>query len=301
MNKYKVSVIVPTYNQVERLKIVLKSLLNQNFDKKMYEVIVINDGSNDNTRKYLESLNIENLIYISLENNRGRSYARNCGVRKSVNELLIFVDGDRVCPPDFIENHVKAHMEHPRSVVLGSIAELFISELENFFNCYDLKIEEELKKARYFNYFEFISQIYNEKGETNDVLCWTTLFTSNFSIEKTILDEIGKFDEEFTKWGLENFELGYRLYINKIRFVLNREAINYHLFHTSNNRTGEERSENYLLFIKKHRFNGVEFLLEFLDGKMSLEGFRNAVIGKKEKFTKKNYYQPRKFGSKVFL
>lgn len=301
MNKYKVSVIIPTYNQVERLKIALRSLLNQNFDKKMYEIIVINDGSTDNTRKYLESLNIENLIYISFENNRGRAYARNCGVRKSVNELLIFVDGDRVCPPDFIENHVKAHIERPKSVILGSIAELYISELENFFNCYDSKLDEELKKARYFNYFEFISQIYNENGETNDVLCWTTLFTSNFSIEKTVLDEIGKFDEEFKKWGLENFELGYRLYINKIRFVLNREAINYHLFHTSNNRTGEERLENYLLFIKKHRFNGAEFLLEFLDGKMSLEDFRNAVIGKKKKFTKKNYYQPRKFGSKVFL
>jgi len=92
-----VSVIIPTYNSCKTLKLTLESLEKQKLNpkqKKLIEVIVIDDGSEDKTGQMIKNANFKlNLKYVR-QNNLGRSYARNLGIAISTGRILIFIDSD---------------------------------------------------------------------------------------------------------------------------------------------------------------------------------------------------------------
>ena len=86
----KVSVIIPTFNRENYVTKAIDSVLNQNFTH--YEIIVIDDGSTDNTRKTLEPYR-EKIQYI-YQDNSGVSAARNAGIRQAKGEWIAFLDSD---------------------------------------------------------------------------------------------------------------------------------------------------------------------------------------------------------------
>ena len=90
----KFSVIIPVYNTEKYLERCLESVLNQNF--KNYEIIIINDGSTDGSKKIIEKYlkKHKNIIYIENKSNKGLSNARNNGVLESNGEYLLFLDSD---------------------------------------------------------------------------------------------------------------------------------------------------------------------------------------------------------------
>lgn len=97
-----VSVIVPAYNVAKYIEKCLESILLQSYQP--LEIIVIDDGSNDDTKRIVENLAINNnLIKFYHQENKGVSAARNCGIEHSVGDYLIFVDGDDYLAKDFIE------------------------------------------------------------------------------------------------------------------------------------------------------------------------------------------------------
>ena len=89
------SIIVPVYNLEKYISICLDSLYEQDLDKSLYEVIVINDGSDDNTLNIINQykMRYSNLKVISQENS-GVSVARNRGIADSSGDYVLFVDGD---------------------------------------------------------------------------------------------------------------------------------------------------------------------------------------------------------------
>ncbi len=99
----KISVIVPIYNAEKYLEICLNSIIHQTY--KNIEIILINDGSNDNSEKICERYknNDERIIYIKQEN-KGVSSARNLGVELSSGEYILFVDADDYLELNMIEN-----------------------------------------------------------------------------------------------------------------------------------------------------------------------------------------------------
>lgn len=102
MNNFKVSVIVPVYNCAEYIGATLKSIINQDFDD--YEIIVIDDGSTDDSLQVINAtLKDCGIPYkVVHQSNGGVSVARNHGIHISTGEYLVFVDAD-----DFIlENHL---------------------------------------------------------------------------------------------------------------------------------------------------------------------------------------------------
>lgn len=102
MKSPKVSIIVPAHNAEKDIKRCLNSIINQTY--KNIEIIVINDGSKDNTQKIVESFKnkYNNIILINQEN-RGVSQSRNIGIDRSTGDYIMFVDSD-----DFIENTMVA-------------------------------------------------------------------------------------------------------------------------------------------------------------------------------------------------
>ena len=91
----KISILVPVYNEEELIINCLKSLINQDYPKKDYEIIVINDGSKDNTKKNIEEFIKENKkVKIKLINqeNKGLASTRLIGARNAKYENLFFID-----------------------------------------------------------------------------------------------------------------------------------------------------------------------------------------------------------------
>ena len=94
----KVSIIIPTYNSFNSLKLTLASINRQKLNleqKKMVEVVVIDDGSTDHPNKILKERYSFNLKYFK-QNNLGRVCARNLGATLSFGEILFFLDSDVV-------------------------------------------------------------------------------------------------------------------------------------------------------------------------------------------------------------
>ena len=92
-----VSVIIPAYNQGAYLKRAIRSVLSQTYPD--FEVIVVDDGSTDNTPEVARSFNDSRLRYIYQEN-RGLSAARNTGIRHTTAPLLTFLDSDDLFLPE---------------------------------------------------------------------------------------------------------------------------------------------------------------------------------------------------------
>lgn len=94
----KISVIVPVYNNERTIERCIKSLLKQTYTN--FEIIIINDGSTDNTKEIIKKFQNNKKIYIFDQPNRGVSCARNLGLKKSKGKYISFVDSD-----DYVENN----------------------------------------------------------------------------------------------------------------------------------------------------------------------------------------------------
>ena len=95
-----ISVVIATFNQAERLRLVLRGLQEQILSPNRFEVLVIDDGCTDNTVAIAESRQMDNLRVISLRENMGRNAARNRGIEEARGELVVFLDGDALPAPD---------------------------------------------------------------------------------------------------------------------------------------------------------------------------------------------------------
>lgn len=99
MKKIKFSFVVPVYNMEKLLKRCLDSIFNQTYDN--YEVIIVNDGSTDNSLDIIKSYK-EKIILID-QKNQGLSMARNNGVKKVTGDYIIFVDSDDCINQDLLK------------------------------------------------------------------------------------------------------------------------------------------------------------------------------------------------------
>jgi len=99
----KISVIIPTYNHAEFLSDAIESVLQQTY--KDIEVIVVNDGSTDNTLEVLKKY--QNKITLISQENQGCSSARNTGIRNSNGEYISILDSDDLYRPQKLEHQCK--------------------------------------------------------------------------------------------------------------------------------------------------------------------------------------------------
>jgi len=101
----KVSIIIPTYNRVNVITRAIKSVLGQTYQN--FELIVVDDGSNDNTGKKVKNFNDSRINYICHEENKGGSAARNTGIQVAKGEYIAFLDSDDEWLPQKIEKQVE--------------------------------------------------------------------------------------------------------------------------------------------------------------------------------------------------
>jgi glycosyltransferase involved in cell wall biosynthesis len=106
-----------------------------------------------------------------------------------------------------------------------------------------------------FPSWHFFSPIIRRYGNdlTGFNLAWIFFITRNVSLRKSILDKIGLFNEDFKGWGSEDWELGYRLFKNGVKFIEDPDIISYHQEHPfSRKNRMDEKMLNYAKFIDMH-------------------------------------------------
>ncbi len=109
-----ISIIIPVYNQADKISKCLDSILNQSY--KDFEVIVVNDGSNDNLESRIKNyeLRIRNFKYI-VQDNQGSNPARNRGAQEAKGEYVIFCDADVVMQPEMLETMLNTLEANPEA------------------------------------------------------------------------------------------------------------------------------------------------------------------------------------------
>jgi glycosyltransferase involved in cell wall biosynthesis len=98
----KISAIIAAYNAEQYVSRAVRSCLDQSIDRKDYEIIVVDDGSTDNTQRVLRSF--EGLIrVITLERNMGLPHACNVGIQSALSRFVVRVDADDYVHEDFLK------------------------------------------------------------------------------------------------------------------------------------------------------------------------------------------------------
>jgi glycosyltransferase involved in cell wall biosynthesis len=189
-----VSVVIPTYNRKQILKLVLLSLFQQSYPKDKYEVVVADDGSNDGTKEQIIKLKKQTQIPIKYVYKKNKGFcpgqARNLGAKNSKGEIIIFLDDDTIAAPNLISNHVKSQRDV--DVVLGYKAGYDVNDyydIKDFQNSL-VKKDKPLCGMRVIS--DFRDREFNEStlssSKTNPLL-WTIFVTGNTSIKKEIFDK----------------------------------------------------------------------------------------------------------------
>jgi glycosyltransferase involved in cell wall biosynthesis len=204
------SVILPTYNRATILNKTLQSYKRQVHQERIVEVLVVDDGSTDETAEVVfESARASAtpVRYLGQEN-KGQAAARNHGIRKAQGEIVLLGDDDIIPSSNMVAEHLAWHERYPdpEIAVVGAVPwspEVRPTPLMKWWGLNGLHFNEE--------------EVYWPAG----ILC-------NTSVKLRFLVENGTFDERFRYYGYEDIELSYRLVKKGFRMLYNPNCVGYH-------------------------------------------------------------------------
>ena len=240
----KISVIVPTYNRPQALRLCIRSLSGQTLPPS--EIIVADDGSGDETRNVVQEMTalLEGSIPVRhvWQEDDGFRKPRilNEAVRNSSGEYLVFIDGDCMAHPDFIRAHVERSDSRDilggKRVDIGKLlSERLLSEgrVLNRFSM-ELLLDSLMGRSRKAEEAIPIRSPWLRRVMHRDRIFRDGVWGCNFSIYKELFFDINGCDEDFLDGSLEDNDLGIRV-LNlggNVRSVRNL-AIVFHLYHPS--------------------------------------------------------------------
>ncbi len=190
-----ISIIVPSYNSSHLISTTLDSVLESTYHD--YEVLIIDDGSTDNTIEVIEPyLNDQRFQYIYQEN-QGLSGARNTGIKIAKGDYLVFLDSDDVILPEKLQQQTNYLKQHPVVDLVYSNSQWFVEDdLNN-----TLPVKFPVYEGDVLPYLLFGNFIH-----VNSVM-----------VRASIVKQLGGFDVNFRE--LEDWDLWMRLAIQKSRFA----------------------------------------------------------------------------------
>lgn len=208
-----VSVIIPVFNGELYIKQAIDSILAQSY--KLFEVIIVDDGSVDRTERIVASF--KNKVHYVVQNNKGASAARNHGLKLSRGDFIAFLDSDDLWPENKLNLQVRCLIDNPKVEVLLGGTECFRT---NIFN------------------------VLNQKQVYYDFQMGSALF------RKSVFDKVGSFDEKL-KFS-EDYDWFFRAKEIGIEIALKEETTLFHRRHKKNI-TNKSDQQNYQLpqIIKK--------------------------------------------------
>lgn len=142
--KIRVSFVIPAYNVQEHIGRTLDTVFSQTADESDYEVVVVNDGSTDNTLVVVESKLRENRGIVSTivcQDNQGVSIARNSGIENSNGDYIVFLDGDDEVTQDLVKSIISITKDQSPAVIVWGATKVDGNSrqvIDDFSACYTL-------------------------------------------------------------------------------------------------------------------------------------------------------------------
>jgi len=212
----RLSVVIPTYERKAVLEETVRALAAQS--ARPFEVIVVDDGSNDGTTDLLHRLREELSDRLDLvplrQPNLKQGRARNLGVARANGELVLFLGDDTIPEPACVAEHLAAHASRP-----GPCAVIGFTGWHR-------------EKMRVTPFLDFVNghgpQFSFDLLRDGQEVPFTTLYTSNVSIPREHLGA-EPFDHRFTSYGWEDCELGWRLSSAGLPIVYRKAAATRHV------------------------------------------------------------------------
>jgi glycosyltransferase involved in cell wall biosynthesis len=264
----RVSVIIPTYNRAILLPRAIQSVLEQDFGD--FELVIIDDGSMDETWQVMAQFPDPRIRYIRLEKNQGIGFARGEGVRQSRGELVAFNDSDDVWLPGKLGLQVMIMQGHPQIDILFG----------DFWNINQVTGEKALgfhQAARAIGNMrtqeleEDVYQVISDYPQA--LLSQSFMSPPTVMMRKKVFDTIGNFDSELS--GPEDFELWWRAAVKNICFALVRKPL------IERYKTEQSITFQYLYFIPM-KLKALEKAEQSarLQGRLELISFLNQARGR---------------------
>lgn len=217
------SVVIPTYNRSQILLECIEALYKQSVSIKDYEVIIVDDGSTDNTATVVKNLRkFHPNLYYHFQKNQGQGVARNNAIKKAKGKVIVLIGDDIIATHDFLFEHQKLHYAHPEenSAVLGFTAWHPKLQINSFMRW----MTDGSTVLGKFGGHQFAY----EKLQGKEQADFNFFYTSNISLKRSLLNKFS-FDQSFSGYGWEDIELGYRLSKEaNLKIYYNASAIAYH-------------------------------------------------------------------------
>ncbi|MCM1168262.1 MAG: glycosyltransferase, partial [Ruminococcus sp.] len=174
MEKSKISIIVPVYNTERYLERCIKSIIAQTY--KNLEIIAVNDGSTDNSRKILEELSADDdrIVIVDHPKNKGLYHARITGVENASGDYIGFVDSDDYVSCDYYRTLIEKAVETDSDIVVGKTVHedekgyRWIHNMYHFINFGTLEGDEVVseywkQEGRNFIWHTIWNKLYNKR------------------------------------------------------------------------------------------------------------------------------------------
>lgn len=253
----KISIVIPVYNVEKYLKQCLESIYKLNLSNK--EIILINDGSTDNSLKILKEYKenySEKTILISQEN-KGLSEARNIGIKNSSGEYVLFIDSDDFVDSISLEKFLKEGIDYKEDILIG-----------NSYYVYEKKIEKEFYSKNLEDIGEKNGLFFLEEGMKKKcfyVTVWRNLYKKEFLLKNNLFFEKGILHEDslFTPIA---FYLAKKVRYSQEYFYFYRQTNNSSITKSKN----KKRYLDLLIITKK--------LLEFSESNGIYNKYFNRII-----------------------
>lgn len=190
----KFSVIIPVHNRKEKLQQCLNSIVEQEYPQGEYEIIIVDDDSEQNLRPVAEKFASN---YIKLTNGpNGPAIARNAGVKKAQGLYLAFTDSDCTVPSDWLQQFEDGYNKHPEVAGVGGYLQASEETLKtNVFAKYEawneMQYFPELKDWQPQGLQLHLSPYLSRKRDEHPFQ------TNNISYKKSVFEEVGGFDQSF--------------------------------------------------------------------------------------------------------
>lgn len=267
----KISVIVPVYNRLEHLRSLFICLLKQ--EVQPYELIISDDGSSQDIMKFIGDLIFKakfKIKYIKQEDLGFRkTRALNNGVKEAEGEVLVFCDQDLIFPNDYLKtilqniNKKTFLMSRPISVTEEEKNKI-IKDLNNGKEYKDLikyLPEDYIAGEKRTLKKDLYRRILNKFGLNKRGI---RLVGMSYALYKENYTDVNGYDEKYRGWGLEDDDLGNRLYVYGIKGKeMKASLIQLHLYHPFDPTKKQSANEDYYYTRKKEIFSKKDYFCEY--------------------------------------
>jgi len=228
-----VSVVIPTYNRAGYLGSSIDSVLNQDFDHSLFEVIVIDDGSTDNTQDVIKKYG-DKVRYYEIPHSGKPAVVRNYGIKKAKGEIIAFQDSDDTWAKDKLKNQYKVFESDSVVLSYGQAG----------------TIDEKGKK---------INDLIVDKNSLSKGENFTSLLKSNVvstltvMVRKSVIEEVGFFNEDDSCRAVEDYELWLKILSKYPKGIkcLNKTLAHYRKHDSNISNVGGIKALNGILAVYK--------------------------------------------------